>query len=290
MPVLINSRNGNNLPKVLIILLLIVAGIAGLTFLINRYFITPALTLKQPMTVLIAGEDLPQSADGLPSMDTLILAYINPEDSKVTLISIPGASQISPVQTGILIGDTGGKEGILKVKQLISELTGTRIDHYMEVNFQGFEQLVDLMDGVEVDVTQPVKYTDKNGQPIAEITPGKQILNGEQALLYVRYLDQKGEADRIARQQIIIKAILVKAAHPGNVINAFKINEAIKKYIKTDLSLKQILQLTAFAKSIDLHQDIDLHMLPGTAESTYWRPDFPEIRRLMKRIGLKNYQ
>jgi LCP family protein required for cell wall assembly len=267
-----------------------VAGIAGLTFLINRYFIAPALTLKQPMTVLVAGEDVPQSAGGFPSMDTLVLAYINPEDSKVTLISIPGTSWISPLKTEILIGDTGGKEGILKAEQLISQLTGTRIDHYMEINFRGFEQLVDLLDGVEVDVTQPVKYTDKNGQPIAEITPGKQILNGEQTLLYVRYLDQKGEVDRIARQQIILKAILAKAARPDNVMNAFKINDAIKKYMKTDLTLKQILQLTAFAKSIDMHRDISVRILPGTAEGPYWRPDYPEIRRLVKQIGLRNHQ
>ncbi len=290
MPVPINSRNSGNLPKILVILLLIVTGITGLTFLINRYFITPTLTLKQPVIVLVAGEDTPQSAGEFPQMDTLVLAFINPEDAKVSLITIPGAIQAGPSQAETLIGDAGGKHGIRAAGHLISELTGTKIDHYMELNFYGFQQLVDLLDGIEVDVTYPVKYSDKNGQPIAEITPGRQILNGEQALLYVRYLDQKGEPDRFARQQVVFKAILTKAARPGNVVNSFKINDAIKKYMKTDLSLKEILQLTAFAKSIDLHRDVTVYMLPGTAKDTYWKPDYTEIRRLMRRLGLVNHK
>lgn len=286
----INSRTGNILPKILVILLLIVAGITGLTFLINRYFISPTLTLKQPLAILVVGEDRSQSTDGFPQMDTLVLALINPVDTKVSLLSIPGASRISPFETEILIRNAGGKEGILKAKQLISELTGTKINHYMEIDFHGFQQLVDLLDGVEVDVTQTVKYTNKDGQPIAEITPGRQILNGEQALLYIRFLDQKGEADRFVRQQVIFKAILAKVIQPGNVTNAFKINDAIKKYMKTDLSLKDILQLTAFAKSIDFHRDVTVHMLPGAAEDTYWKPDYPEIRRLMKRLRPVNHK
>jgi LCP family protein required for cell wall assembly len=290
MPVPINSRNGGNLPKVLAILLLIVAGITGLTFLINRYFISPTLTLKQPVTILVVGEDMPQTTGGFPQMDTLVLALINPKKSKVSLLSIPGASQAGPLQTETSISDAGGKQGILKAQQLISELTGIKIDHYMELDFNGFRQLVDLLDGVEVDVAQSVRYTNKYGQPIAEITPGRQILNGEQALLYVRYLDQKGEADRIARQQIIFKAILTKAAQPGNIMNAVKINGAMKKYLKTDLSLKEVLQLMAFAKSIDLHRDLAVYMLPGTAGETYWKPDYPAVRRLMRQLSQVNHK
>lgn len=290
MSVSINSANRSNLPKVLIIILFIVLGITGLTFLINRYFVAPALTLKHPLTILVAGVDIPEISDEFPRMDTLVFAYINPEDSKVNLISIPGNSQLSPSQTEILIGESGGKEGIRKAGQLVSGVTGVRIDHYVEINFKGFEQLVDVLDGVEVDVPRAITYRAKNGQPIAEITPGRQILNGEQALLYVRFLDQKGEADRIARQQVIAKAILTKAARSGNIMNAFKMNDTVKKYMKTDLSVKEFLQLAAFAKSIDIHRDINVTMLPGTAEESYWQPDYPEIRRLMKRLGADKHQ
>jgi LCP family protein required for cell wall assembly len=189
-----------------------------------------------------------------------------------------------------LLGDVGGKDGIKKAGQLISEITGARIDRHLEINFQGFEHLVDLLDGIEVNVTQPVRYLSKDGLPIAEINPGKQVLSGEQALLYVRYLDQKGEADRFARQRLIFQAIFAKAAQPGNFINAMKMNNALKKYTKTDLSVQEVLQLVAFAKSIDLQQNITIWMLPGTAEDTYWQPDYPEIRRFMKQLGAAKNQ
>lgn len=283
MSIVMNSRNGSNLTKVLIILFLVLTGITGLAFLINRYFVTPAFTLKQPVTILLAGEDLPQRSDGFPRLDTLILALIHPKQTKVFLVSIPGASQADP-QAETLIGDAGGKEGIQKAGKLITDLTGKQIDHYMILNFQGFQQLVDLLDGIEVNVDRTVKYTGVAGQPIAVIQPGKQVLTGEQALLYVRYLDQKGEVARIARQQEVFKTILLKAAQPGNMINALKIYNTLKKYVKTDLTVKEILQLTAFAKSMDSRRDITLYTLPGTGEDNYWKPDYPEIKRLMKRL------
>lgn len=290
MDVAVNSSHRNNLPKALFFLLFIVLGITGLTFLINRYFVAPALTLKHPVTILVAGVDAPGIPDEFPRMDTLVLVYINPGDSKVNLISIPGTSRLSPSQPDILIGEAGGKEGIRKAGQLISGVTGTRIDHFIELNFKGFEQLVDMLDGIEVDVPRTIKYYTKDFQPIAEITPGRQILNGEQALLYIRYKDQKGEADRINRIQTTIKAILTKAVRSGNIFNAFKINDTVKKHMKTDLSWKDTMQLTAFVKSIDMQRDITLHMLPGNAEESYWNPDYPEIRRLMKRLGADKHQ
>ena len=66
MPVPINSRNESNLPKVLLIILLVVAGTAGLTFVINRLVIRPNLTLKKPETILFVGQDVTKSTDRFP--------------------------------------------------------------------------------------------------------------------------------------------------------------------------------------------------------------------------------
>ena len=76
--------------------------------------------------------------------------------------------------------------------------------------------------------------------------------------------------------------------HPGNIFKVLKIYHAFKEYTQTDLSLKEALQLAAFTKKIDLRQDVSMYILPGSAEATYWKPDYDEIGRLLTRIGPGN--
>lgn len=161
MPVIKYSRHKRNLPGLSVIILLIAAATAGLAFLINRYLVSPNLTLKRPVTILFVGADATNAKDRFPRMDSFVLALINPNDTEVSLISIPGSSQVNHLQTEIRISDTGGKEGISSVEQLISELMKTKIDHYVVVNFYEFQQLVDILDGVEVNIVRPIKYIDK---------------------------------------------------------------------------------------------------------------------------------
>jgi polyisoprenyl-teichoic acid--peptidoglycan teichoic acid transferase len=277
-----SSRNQSNLPRILLIILLILVATTGLSLLINNYIIRPYLTLRQPMTVLLVGED--KSSNRFPSVDTLILVFIDPGNTKVSLLSIPPDSQTDVPQPDKRIKEASAKGGIRYTEQLVSELTKTKIDHYMAVNFYGFQQLVDILDGVEVNVTETIRYTDRFGQPVFEINPGRQVLNGEQALQYVRYLDPKGDIDRIARQHAVLDAIIKKAGHSMNFFSMFKMYRAIKKCVKTDLSFTEKLQLAAFAKSMDLRRDVTTYILPGTPAEIYWKPDDNEIGRLIMKL------
>ena len=288
MPVIMNSRYKRNLPGRWLIILLIAAATAGLAFLINRYLVSPNLTLKRPVKILLIGADAAKATERLPRMDSFVLALINPEDAAVSLISIPGFSLVDHLQAEIRISDAGSKEGIRFAEQLISELLKTKIDHYVVVNFDGFQQLVDILDGVEVNVTRSLKYTDKSGGLIATINPGRQVLTGEQALRYVRFLDSQGEIDRIARQQAVFGMIFKKMIHTSNIFKVFKIYHALKEYTQTDLSLKEALQLAVFAKTIALRQDVSMYILPGSAEATSWKPDYNAIGRLITQIGPVN--
>jgi LCP family protein required for cell wall assembly len=283
MPFPIESpRNQSNLPRILLIVLLILAATTGLSLLINNYVIKPYLTLRQPMTVLLVGED--KSSIRYPGLDTLILAFIDPIDTKISLLSIPPDCQVDVPQPDKRIKEASIKGGIRYTGQLVAELTKTKVDHYLAVDFSGFQQLVDILEGVAVNVTDTIRYTDRFGQPVFEINPGRQVLNGEQALQYVRYLDPKGDVDRIARQHAVLDAIFKKAAHSKNFFGSFKIYQAVTKYTKTDLSFRGVLQLAAFAKSIDLQRDVTTYVLPGTPVEIYWKPDVNEIGRLIKKL------
>ncbi len=277
-----SPRNQINLLRIVLIILLILVVTSGLSLLINKYVVRPYLTLRNPMTVLLIGED--KSLIRSPGMDTLILVFINPGDTKISLFSIPPDSRVEVSQLDKRIRQAGIKGGIRHTEQLVSELTKTKVDHYLAADFYGFQQLVEILDGVEVNVTETIRYTDRFGQPVFEINPGRQVLNGEQALQYVRYLDSKGEIDRIARQHAILNAIFEKAGRSKSFYKLIKIYQAIKKYTKTDLSFREFFQLAVCAKAIDPGRDVAAYVLPGIREEIYWKPDMSEIERLIKKI------
>ncbi|MER5198824.1 LCP family protein [Streptomyces sp. NPDC002755] len=99
--------------------------------------------------------------------------------------------------------------------------TGLRIDHYVEIGFAGFANIVDSVGGVEIDIPQDIKDT-KSG---ADFKKGKQTLNGEEALAFVRtrYALAGSDLDRTKNQQKFLAALANQVATPGTVLNPFKL-------------------------------------------------------------------
>ncbi|MFJ6725581.1 LCP family protein [Streptomyces sp. NPDC091281] len=99
--------------------------------------------------------------------------------------------------------------------------TGLRIDHYVEIGFAGFANIVDSVGGVEIDIPQDIKDT-KSG---ADLKKGKQTLNGEEALAFVRtrYALAGSDLDRTKNQQKFLAALANQVATPSTVLNPFKL-------------------------------------------------------------------
>ncbi len=99
--------------------------------------------------------------------------------------------------------------------------TGLHIDHYVEIGFAGFANIVDAVGGVEMDIPQDIKDT-KSG---ADFKKGKQTLNGEEALAFVRtrYALAGSDLDRTKNQQKFLAALANQVATPSTVLNPFKL-------------------------------------------------------------------
>lgn len=99
--------------------------------------------------------------------------------------------------------------------------TGLRIDHYAEIGFGGFAGIVDAVGGVELDIPKAFK-DEKSG---ADFQAGKQTLDGEQALAFVRtrYALPGSDLDRTKNQQKFLAALAGQAATPSTVLNPFKL-------------------------------------------------------------------
>ena len=192
-----------------------------------------------------------KSAAGARS-DTMMLVHISKSRDNAVVISIPRDSLVTvPAHIG-LDGKTQVPETQAKINaafawggaplliQTLEAKTNLRIDHYVEVNFVGFKNVVDALGGIQVctkrDINDPGSHL--------VLPAGVHTLDGIEALKYVRTRDFDGLGDigRMQRQQQFIGAIFRKATSTGVLINPFKVKDlisAIFKTVKTDETLSQ---------------------------------------------------
>lgn len=147
-----------------------------------------------------------------------------PRDSDVEIPSFKGS------QSGKLFPAKGrhtklnaayAEDGPELLVRTVEHNTGLHIDHYVEIGFAGFANIVDAIGGVEIDI--PKAFKDKNSG--ADFQAGKQTLDGEQSLAFVRtrYAFAQSDLDRTKNQQKFLAALASQTATPGTILNPFKL-------------------------------------------------------------------
>lgn len=243
--------------------------------------------LTEPFTILLLGVD--SEKDGLNANqafngDTLMMITFNPNTMNATMFSIPR-------DTYVPIACRGGKEnkinssaayGTKCVIDTIEDLTDIDIDYYVKVNFKGVVDLVNALDGVEVDV--PVSFCEQDSNRLFGaneicLKPGVQTLDGEQALALSRHRKTLplGDFQRVQHQQLVVEGIAKKAKTIRDVDEFYEILDAVSKNIDTNMSTNQMLSfynvlkkmLTTTLTEDDEFITIDKAYLTGNDLSIY---------------------
>jgi LCP family protein required for cell wall assembly len=151
--------------------------------------------------------------------DTMMLLHI-PRSGPPTLVSLPRDSYVPiPGRGRNKLNAAYAFGGPRLLAQTIEQVTDIRIDHYMEIGFDGFASLVDAVGGVSLCVEAPMNDP-KAG---LKLGAGCQVLNSRQALGYVRTrASARGDLDRVVRQQQFISALIDKMTSPGVLLNPFR--------------------------------------------------------------------
>jgi LCP family protein required for cell wall assembly len=153
--------------------------------------------------------------------DTLISL---PRDSDVEIPTFQGSESGKTYKgTGrhVKLNAAYAEDGPELLVRTIEYNTGLHIDHYVEIGFAGFANIVDAVGGVEIDINKGFK--DKYSG--ADFQAGKQTLNGEQALAFVRTRHAFAASDlqRTKNQQKFLSALAHQVATPSTVLNPFKL-------------------------------------------------------------------
>jgi LCP family protein required for cell wall assembly len=174
------------------------------------------------------------------------------------------------------------------VRETVQRFLGVPISYYVKVDYDNFPKLVDMVGGVDIFVGKAMKYTDRRGHLDINIPEGKQRMNGETALKYVRFRkDARGDIGRVHRQQQFMKAMLHRMYDTENLLRFSTIIDEMKNTVATDVSPSTILQLGYFVKKMDKQTDkIFFMMLPGSASLidnlSYWMPNTKAVEAFFK--------
>jgi len=169
--------------------------------------------------------------------DTLIVAHIDPETSKVTMVQfprdlwVPVNGKDDKINSALM----GGPERLVKT---VEDLSGLDINHYVQINIAGFRDLVDAIGGVEVCVPEPIPFDEKTGLEVTEDDVGMVEFNGDDALRFVRSRAfVTGDFERIQNQQKFIAAALDKILSSSTLLRPGRVNalaDVARKNVKID--------------------------------------------------------
>ena len=227
--------------------------------------------------------------------DTLIVVSIDPDTRQVAFIGIPRdtlgflvprslgkasshyggvfparVNQIfyyARAQPNLFPGKTDRSRGYGALKAMVGATLGIPINYYVQVDMNGFRDVIDTLGGAVVDVQLPVydaRYASDDGRGAIKlyIPPGIHYMTGAQALAYSRSRHSSSDFDRSTRQMRMITALRNQVDIPSLIGDMDQLLGIIKKDIRTDIPPSLLPRLASLAQGIDLDKRISLQLTP----------------------------
>ncbi|NEO37267.1 MAG: LCP family protein [Moorea sp. SIOASIH] len=243
--------------------------------------------LKQPPEVDLGYHALVNSLEGLS--DTMLLLRFDPDGEKVKVLSMPRDTQTRIEKHGKIKLNAANYFGgpALTAKAVSDLLDDVPIDRYIRVNVQGVEKLVDALGGVTVYIPKDMKYTDHSQHLYINLKKGRQHLDGNKAMQFLRFrYDKYGDIGRVQRQQMLMRALVEQALKPSTIARIPQILSVIQSHIDTNLSVEELVALAGFATKTK-RANVQMLMLPGRFSNdgkkkvSYWLPNHRSIQQMV---------
>lgn len=239
---------------------------------------------NEPINILLLGSDARSKKENART-DTIIVLRVNPITKKVILLFIPRDMRVKIPGRGYdKINAANAFGGPQLAIQTVENFIDLPIHHYAEVNFWGFQRMIDALGGIRIDVDEPL--VDKKTK--FGISAGNQLMDGERALNYVRFRrDPKGDFGRIERQQKFFKALLSQSLRLNFLYKLPSLINIFADNAETDMTVREMLRLGNFLKSVD-QKNVEMVMLLGEVrridKRSYVVPDAQEIKKILSRL------
>ncbi|CAA9285276.1 MAG: hypothetical protein AVDCRST_MAG26-3683 [uncultured Chloroflexia bacterium] len=200
------------------------------------------------VTVLLLGVDRRAAEGRSGRSDAIVVVRLDPARGRVRLLSlprdlwttIPGVGE-GKINSAYAIGEREGA-GAALVRETVGQLLGIGIDYTAEIDFAGFRSVIDSLGGIAVDVPRelydPRYPTEDYGYTVAHFLPGRQVMDGEQALMFSRMRHPDSDFERMRRQQLVLLAVAERLKERGvarNLAAANDLTAAVSPHIRSDM-------------------------------------------------------
>jgi LCP family protein required for cell wall assembly len=207
----------------------------------KRALVAPPVD-TQARTILLIGSDQRWTGQNGARSDTVILVRVDPTRHRVALLSIPRDLYVEiPGHGHDRINEAFHKGGERLLTRVVRDTFGIPIDHFVEIDFGGFQQLVKHLGGIWLPVDQ--RYFNRNVGTFStnyadiDVQPGYQKLSGTQALAFARYRHDDSDVYRAARQQLVIREALRQAfADKLDVLRIRRLAQDFARATTSDIS------------------------------------------------------
>ncbi len=187
--------------------------------------------------------------------DTIMVVSIDPATKSVVMVSLPRDLWVSiPGHYNQRINVAHTLGGPPLVSRTIEANFGLRIHYYARIDFRGFEEIVDELGGVIVDVERTIKDdeypTEDYGIMRILIPPGPQLMNGRTALQYARSRHSENDFGRARRQQRLLMAMRDRGLQLNMLPKVPSLIGLVNKAIQTDVGLTDMIALANLGSQV----------------------------------------
>lgn len=232
--------------------------------------------------------------------DTIMVVSVDNVKKSIKLLSVPRDTRVT-LNTGKKMkinGCLGFESRESMMIGAVRAVTGMPIHHYCEIDFEGFIEIIDILDGVDYNVPYDMDYDDDVQNLHIHLKAGNQHLDGQQAHDFVRFRHNNrgsevyapgeyalGDIGRISAQQNFIKELFRQKMQPQYLLKVTELLDAGYKYVKTDFSVATALRIISVIKSAET-TDIEAFTLPGEGlyigKVSYYIHSPAETRKLVR--------
>ncbi|MDX3073230.1 LCP family protein [Streptomyces sp. MI02-7b] len=225
------------------------------------------------MDILVLGSDSRSGAnakagggqdDGTARSDTAMIVHVYPGHRRASVVSIPRDTLVdrpscakpgggtAPAVSNEMFNEAYAVGGPACTVKTVETMTGIRMDHYIEIDFTGFQRLIDALGGVSVTTSRAISDNESH----LHLPAGTHHLNGKQALGLVRTRHGVGDGSdlgRIRLQQAFLKALVDRVDSIGvlgSPARLYKIASTATGAITTDSELASVKKLVNLGESL----------------------------------------
>ena len=223
---------------------------------------------EQTYTFLLA---CPDQASG--NADAIMVVTYDVPNQKLGMLSIPRDTLVNKKNPKINSSMHGGIENL---QEVVSDLLGIPLDFYVEIDLNGFVELVDAVGGVDFDVPIEMYYNDPTQGLNIFYQPGMQHLTGQQAMEVCRFRHNAdgtgyplGDIQRSETTRNMMITVAKKVLALNNIVKITNYFDILQRNVETDLTASNITWFIGQFLNVDLDTGVTGSGLPGDGSVTY---------------------